>query len=161
MHASQKQWLLDGKYWKFGVYKPSFPWFWFVLCFVFVHLVLRLPLVCRYVESCQTVTRAHSCSARSILTGGSLVRSSTVEGTRIILEPRNGSFWNTDHLEHRGKENSPGLQSDTSFADHFGTSFGSASKASFASENERFVLPPKVSRASLQNERFVRDFLQK
>ena len=40
-----------------------------------------------------------------------------------------GSFWNpeTDHfgtriiLEHRGEENYPGLQSDTSFADHFGT----------------------------------------
>ena len=47
----------------------------------------------------------------------------------LLEEPRRGatgapgSFWNpeTDHFGTRGQENSPGLQSDTSFADHFGT----------------------------------------
>ena len=52
-----------------------------------------------------------------------------LEGELTELRRAPGSFWNPEvaHygtwiiLEHRGKENSPGLQSDTNFADRFGT----------------------------------------
>ena len=59
-------------------------------------------------------------------------------GTRIIFEPRNGSFWNTE--EKKTLRDCSLTPVSRIILEH--TSFGSASKAS-------------------ENERFVRDFLQK
>ena len=74
-------------------------------------------------------------------------------GTRIIFEPRNGSFWNTE--EKKTLRDCSLTPVSRIILEH--TSFGSALKASFVSQKCAFRtrLPPKVSRASLQNERFV------
>ena len=64
----------------------------------------------------------------------------SADGHRIILEPRNGSFWNPDHFGTQRKRKTLRDCSLTPvlriILEH--TCFGSASKASFASENERF-----------------------
>ena len=62
-------------------------------------------------------------------------------GTRLILEPRNGSFWNPD--EKKTLRDCSVRPISRLILEH--ASFGSASKVAFASENECFV----------------RDFLQK
>ena len=62
-----------------------------------------------------------------------------ITGAGIILEPRNGSFWKTDHFGTQRKRKrdcslTPVLRI---ILEH--TTFDSASKASIAGENERFV----------------------